>query len=586
MASYTRLGSYLLANELTLDPSGKIYRGVTLIGSKFDRHHLLRTFSAELLEAGLGARLGEAQRVVGLLAGARGFGANYHVETGKAPLVACENVPGRSLAQMLKKTREEEIPLGVEHALSVIQGMAHALIQLHGKGVQHGTLSPHSVWVSFEGGTLLLDAPYAAILQPLLAKAPALQAALAPYQTAVEATPLQQDLFALGAVFYELLTLEQLPAHGDLAQALAGATLKASQEEAGLPKEILGLLHRLLMLDRPFTTVASFNEDLEKVLYDGEYSPTTFTMAFFMHTVFREENDLDAQAIKGDLDADYTRYLSSTPPAMAVAEGAPAAGPGRLVLIGASVAAVLLVGFLYVRHLKRQNDALQAGLQQQQMVTDNMLKEIAKQQDAQLQLQDQLAKKATEGKTAEERSKAKKDLEEAKKKSEELNKQKDEVLKKKQELTTKTVAPAPAPEPPKPEPAKVVEAPRPEPVKVTAPPPPAPAPVAQAAPTPAEVVEVPPTITRKEPPVAPRNASKSFLPPALRDSEIRVSLRVLVDPQGRPIKVMILNGIDGPLAYNEAAQKAALGSSYAPGTRNGKPTSQWLNLEYNFGKAR
>ena len=32
MASYTRLGSFLLASELTADPSGKIHRGLTLSG--------------------------------------------------------------------------------------------------------------------------------------------------------------------------------------------------------------------------------------------------------------------------------------------------------------------------------------------------------------------------------------------------------------------------------------------------------------------------------------------------------------------------------------------------------------------------
>jgi len=57
MASYTRLGTYLLANELTVDPAGKIHRGLTLSGSSLDRHVLIRTFSEELLENGMGARV-------------------------------------------------------------------------------------------------------------------------------------------------------------------------------------------------------------------------------------------------------------------------------------------------------------------------------------------------------------------------------------------------------------------------------------------------------------------------------------------------------------------------------------------------
>jgi hypothetical protein len=48
--------------------------------------------------------------------------------------------------------------------------------------------------------------------------------------------------------------------------------------------------------------------------------------------------------------------------------------------------------------------------------------------------------------------------------------------------------------------------------------------------------------------------------------------------------VVILKG--GTPEFNEAAQNAALASTYAPGTRNGKPASGWLNMEFNFGKPR
>ena len=64
--------------------------------------------------------------------------------------------------------------------------------------------------MSYEGATQILDAPVGAVLQALLPKAPALKAALAPYRAAAPASPFQQDLFALGAILYEMLTLEPL----------------------------------------------------------------------------------------------------------------------------------------------------------------------------------------------------------------------------------------------------------------------------------------------------------------------------------------------------------------------------------------
>jgi serine/threonine protein kinase len=592
MASYTRLGSYLLASELTSDPSGKVQRGLTLLGSGFDHHKLIRTFSDELMEAGLGTKLGDAQRVVELLAGIRGFGANYHVETGRPGYVVCDYIPGRSLAQVLKKTREEQIPLGVDHALSVLQGMAQSIIQLHGKGIHHGTLSTHSIWVSYEGATDLLDAPYAAILHTLLPKARGLEAALAPYRNATASSPLQQDLFALGAVLFELLTLEKLPAGPGIPAALASATLKAAQEDGPIPAEIIQLLNRLLLVDAPFTTSAAFNESLEKVLYDGEYSPTTFNMAFFMHTLFREEAESDAQAMKGDQSADYTPFLTSDTGSRTMLEPTSNSNVMKYAVIGGGIVVVLFGALLLSnRANSRRNADLQekiVALQRENAANDAKLLDLNKAQEDQKRLQDALSKKAVEGKTVEERAKAKKDLEEAKQKTDELARQREEALKKRQELSTRTqtmaqAAPAPQPLPQQQEPAKIeppkAEPPKPAPAPVAAPPK-----AAQQAST--EVSETFAAITKKVPPVAPRIANKAFLPAHLREGDIKVSLKVFVSAQGSPLKVVILNGIDGPLGYNDAAQTAALNSQYVPATKNGKPTTGWVNVDYNFGRAR
>ena len=594
MASYTRLGSYLLSNDLATDPVGRIHRGLSLTGSAFDRHHLIRTFSDELVEAGFGGRIAEAQRVAGLLAGSRGFGANYHIEAGRTPNVVCDYIPGRSLAQVLKKTREEQIPLGVDHALSVVQGLAQSLMIMDGKDLHHGTLSTHSIWVSFEGATHLIDAPFGAVLQGLLPKAKGLEAALAPYRAPGSASALQQDLFALGSVLYEMLTLDKLPGREAIPAALAAASLKAAQEEGPIPAEIAALLSRLLIDPKPFATLGDFNKELERVLYDGDYSPTTFNMAFFMHTLFREESDQDTQAMKADQGADFTPFLPSDGGNRSVLVAAD--GTSRikyLVWVGAVV--VLLFGILaYNNHRNSKvNEDLQrqlASLQQEKAANDNKLQDITKQEEAQKILQEQLSKKATEAKTSEERAKAKKDLEEAKSRTEELTRQKDEALKEKQKIaeasqtivaqnTPKPAPVAPAPPPPQPQP-------KPEPAPVTQ--------VAQATiPTPAvappqDVVETSPSFSTRAPLSQPPRASayKSFLPANLRDQDIKVTLKVFVDAQGHPVKVQIVNGINGPFGYNDAAQNSALASGYTPATRNGKPISAWLTVDYNFGKLK
>ena len=74
MASYTRLGSFLLADALATPPWGRIHRAIAITGSAFERHLLLCAYSDELLAAGLAARGQEIQRVAAQL------GAVRHVE--------------------------------------------------------------------------------------------------------------------------------------------------------------------------------------------------------------------------------------------------------------------------------------------------------------------------------------------------------------------------------------------------------------------------------------------------------------------------------------------------------------------------
>ena len=589
MATYTRLGTYLLANELATDATGRISCALTLSGSGFDRHHLVRTFSEELTALGLG-KLAEAAQVADQIAGTRGYGSNYQFEGGKAPFVVCDHIPGRSLAQVLRKTREEQIPLGVDHALSVLQGMAQAILQLHGKGLHHGLLSPNSVWVSYEGSTHLLDAPYAALLHGLLPKAPLLAAELAPYRTASAAGALQQDLFALGAVLYELLTLEALPPAAGIPEALAGATLKAAQEDGPIPQEILDLLNRLLLQDEPFASAAAFSSSLEKVLYDGEYSPTTFNMAFFMHTLFREEAETDAQAMKSDQGADFTPFLAKAAGSTHILEANPNSNVLKYSIIG-GVVLVMAFGGLLLSNMAnaRRNAELQAkivALDRENAENNTRLLDLTKAQDAAKVKEAQLTLAMKEGKTAEERAKAKKDLEEARKKTEELAKQREEALKKRMEISaqTQTIAqtiPQQAKEAAKIEPPKPVAAAPSQPVAI---PQPAPAPAAPRAA--ADNQETAPSVVNQAPLMQPRKAGKKFLPPNMQSMELKVALKVYVDEQGRPLKVLITSGVEGPFGYNESAQAAAMGSTYAPATKNGRPIKGWLSASYNFGVAK
>ena len=242
MASYDRLGSFLVADALATTPYGTLHRAVSVVGPAFARHHLLCTFPEELLEAGLAARGAEIQRAAAELGQLRGIGGNYQFETGKPAFLVCDYVPGRSLAQVLDKAREEQVPFGVDHALSVLHAMAQAIIQMHDRGVRHGALSTHSVWVSYEGAAQILDAPIGAILQDLLPKAAGPEGragALPPRPRGQRRSSRTCSPWARCST--RCSPWRSSPPARPSPRPWASATLKAAQEDAGDPERDPGL---------------------------------------------------------------------------------------------------------------------------------------------------------------------------------------------------------------------------------------------------------------------------------------------------------------------------------------------------------
>ena len=605
MGTYTRLGSYLLASELASDPFGAVHRAVVIVGNSFDRHVLVRTFSEEMFQAGMNARLAEAGRVVPLLGGARIFGLGYRIESGKAPHVAWDYVPGRSLAQLIDKAKQEQIPFGVDHALTVIQGVAQGIVQMQAKGVSHGVLSPHSVWVSFEGATQLVDAPYASLAKSLLAKAPSAKHKLASYLQGPANDGLQQDLFALGAVLYELLTFERLPVGGDLQSVLDQATLKAAQEDAPLSAEIRAFLGRLLLGRQPFATVEAFSTELERVLYDGEYSPTTFNMAFFMHTLFREENDRDAMAMKAEQGDNYLAYTAAGETMRSGAtrvehiDGlaeAQVSQKNSTLLIGGGLAAVVILGLGYIFFGRTKVDpAIQAQLLEFKQIKVEMEKQKAD-LDAKAKVESekttQLQKQLSETKSVEEKAKLQKQLEESQARKLEVERQqklaeqrlaeqkaaeqKMAEQKKAAETKVAVLPPPPVQEIPKPQPMQ--EAPRQVPVPTPAAPT-----VAQSAPSAAPSSE-PAHVVNQVAPAFPLRATQ------LRwgtNMDHLVRLKVFVSEQGQPLKVSVIEGVAGAYGFDEAAIEAANKSTYSPATRDGKSVRGWTpEIVYKFQKRR
>jgi TonB family protein len=237
--------------------------------------------------------------------------------------VSTELVEGRSMATVLERCRRDTFPFAADHVLMVASRAASALEALHAKRddsdapLFHGLVAPSRLVVAFDGEVKLKGLGLWAALRGTDLLPPEERRYLAPEQAAGGPGEPRSDVYALGLVMLEALT-GRAPDGGDPLGGLASATLAATTgERKPLPKPLAELLHRALgreSSDR-FPGMAALRKAIDALVFSGDFAPTTFDLAFFMHTLFRDEMEQEARALDEARRADYGEFLSEEKPA-------------------------------------------------------------------------------------------------------------------------------------------------------------------------------------------------------------------------------------------------------------------------------
>lgn len=251
--------------------------------------------------------------------------------------VSYELVEGKSLRAVLEKCRQEGFPFSVEHALLIASKVCSALEYAHGRRGEsgtryfHGLLNPASILVSYEGEVRVKGFGYwpSRLREMGLLEAGDLRY-LAPEQAAGGVGDHRSDIYALGAVLLETLT-GQVPEGGDLLARVPGAKLLSpSGDEDVLPPAIVEVVNRSLAHDPAarYAEVPEMRKGIDTLLFSGDFTPTTFNLAFFMHSLYREDIDREAKTLKEEKEASYAEFLTEEPPRSAPPR-APAPSPAR-----------------------------------------------------------------------------------------------------------------------------------------------------------------------------------------------------------------------------------------------------------------
>ena len=221
--------------------------------------------------------------------------------------IAMEYVSGRNVQHLMTKQAMHGGFIPIEHACRIVAGVCEGLHYAHSRkdfdgkplNIVHRDISPQNILVSFAGGVKVVDFGIAkASTQLAHTREGVLKgkyAYMSPEQVRGQPIDHRSDLFALGLVFYELLTGRRAFEREDSLK-----TLKAIVQEKpvnprelnpDIPSEVVSLLSRALAKspDRRYANAQDFQIAIEDYLESSPRKSNTVRLSRYMNELFDDE---------------------------------------------------------------------------------------------------------------------------------------------------------------------------------------------------------------------------------------------------------------------------------------------------------
>lgn len=221
--------------------------------------------------------------------------------------IAMEYVSGRNVQHLMTKQAAHGGFIPIEHACRIVAGVCEGLHYAHSRkdfdgkplNIVHRDISPQNILVSFAGGVKVVDFGIAKASTQLAHTRDGVlkgkYAYMSPEQVRGQPIDHRSDLFALGLVFYELLTGRRAFEREDSLK-----TLKAIVQEKpvnprelnpDIPAEVVSLLSRALAKspDRRYANAQDFQIAIEDYLETSPRKSNTVRLSRYMNEVFEDE---------------------------------------------------------------------------------------------------------------------------------------------------------------------------------------------------------------------------------------------------------------------------------------------------------
>jgi TonB family protein len=333
MLTRERFGKFILLEEIDTTALGSEYRAAKLGPSGLEK-----IVSVERLKPALAANAEVAKSLLDQVKVAAQI-QNPNVvkifgigKIDSAYYISYEFLEGKSLKAVFKRCRQEGFPFSPDHALLIASKTCTALEQAHARKTEggaryfHGLVTPDNVVVTYEGEVRVRGFGYwPSRVREAGGVDDADRRYVAPEQAAGAFGDTRSDTFAVGALLYEMLTGQPLFPEGRDSGDPAARVAHAKQwnpttDDDALPKPIADILRRALAADPAarYPEIQEMRKAVDTLLFSGDFTPTTFNLAFFMHSLFRDDIERESRRLKEERDASYAEPVPEDTPTPAL----------------------------------------------------------------------------------------------------------------------------------------------------------------------------------------------------------------------------------------------------------------------------
>lgn len=220
--------------------------------------------------------------------------------------IAMEYLIGKDLHTVIQRGKELQLPLQTAQALfittKILEGMeyAHALKDQRRQPLNliHRDLSPHNVFITFEGRVKIIDFGIARAdlfdNKTKVGMAKGKISYMSPEQLTAEKVDQRSDIFAIGILLYEMLSGQRMYS-GDTAtiirKCMTGEYERLEAMRPDLPTALHTILDKALAKDvnARYQRCGLMLTDVEEFLFSIEKRPSAHLLDGYMHRLFAGE---------------------------------------------------------------------------------------------------------------------------------------------------------------------------------------------------------------------------------------------------------------------------------------------------------